>query len=458
MYGLLDDKYIIQSTNLPPIIFDNNKNNYEFFRTSVFQVTFKNPVDIKGGYLKNSGVASNRRINIFSNSVYVKSLIGAQDGYFELDLKASNYIQLSQDNGALLKLNEFDLFGNYERNVDPVTDLKANVDTTSADLAWINPVADDFINLLIYKDGEIIAELDKSVRSYEITKLKPETEYEYQVVARYYDDFLAEKVTVKFKTLDVQKVGEVIDLTASVDYERVDLTWKNPTVDNFKNVNIYRNRIDKKGFLDFLKVNAATKIDQTNGTYFNDLTVIEGDTYEYTVTTQSVEGLESDGVKKIVTIPIKPKPPKPEIEGEETDVDADGNYTFSWTSPTKGKVKVIVGGKEYAITNAANLKITIPAKDMKFTIFGDPDVKLIAIDEDGNEGNPIQPPSPPGGGGIGNVDLPFTVPELIRTTFGFIALLGGIILLAIAVYLTPFLIKVIKLAVKKESTGRRTRQ
>lgn len=240
---------------------------------------------------------------------------------------------------------------------------------------------------------------------------------------------------------------EILNLTANVEFNRVDLSWENPGSDKFAQVNIYRDRVGGEKRSGVTK-KEATKIFETNGTYFNDLTVSAETSYDYLLTTQSVEGRESDGVIRRVKTPSVPLP---EMGGQETEVDPDGNYTFKWTSPTSGKVKIIVGGKEYKVVNASDLKITIPAKDMKFTVFGAPDVKLIAIDENGNEGIPTNPTAPEGGGGV--VELPFGSLELLKITFSFIGIISGLILLAMAIYLVPKIIAVIKKSVKKEETG-----
>lgn len=253
--------------------------------------------------------------------------------------------------------------------------------------------------------------------------------------------------------------GDVMELSAKADYDRVDLAWRLPKNDNLKHVNIYREKLNKTMFDRLLGVKsvsaAGDKIFETNGTYFNDLTVAADTKYEYTLTTESTEGLESDGVS--VTA-ITPKKPGPEMGGEETEVDEAGNYTFKWTSPTTGKVRILVGGKEYAVVNAADLEIKIPAADMKFTFTGAPDVKLIPIDEDGNEGAPTAPPPPDGGSGV--VKLPFGPTDVLSGTFGFIGILSGLILLVIVIYFTPRIIQLIKKAMEKErskkrATGRR---
>lgn len=356
------------------------------------------------------------------------------------------------------------VFGNPDISFDHVSNLTESHNHNSVELYWENPDNNDFNGLIIKQNGVRIASLEKNKTSHEINNLTPETEYKFEVIAKYPDGYESSPVLITVitnkeppKPEPPKPSGEITDLLAEAEHNKVDLSWQLPESENFKHVIIYRDTLKKTFFDKLLGVTtvkaAATPIFETNGTYFNDLTVKPETKYEYKLTTLSTEKIESDGVTVQVTTP---KAPNPEIGGGGHDVDPEtGDYTYYWTEPTTGKVKVMVGGKLYKTVPASDGKIVIPAKDMKYTILGKPDVKLIPVDDDGNEGKPVSPPAGggsggggEGGGGIGEVELPFKVNDLVSTTFQIIGLLAGIILVALAIQLVPRLIEIIKRSIQ----------
>lgn len=461
--GGIFDGLIINSNTGVPITWatDGNSATGSNVRSSPVPVfEFTEPTHITRYYIE--GMAC---IQFFSDSgrkKVIKQFSQSSKGeWFDVDVENVMSIMASTCGSSVNRmLYEMDFKSPVPIEYLPVKNAKGKAVYPNVVLSWDNPSEEAFRTVVIKKDGEEIASLDNSPNTsstFNVENLSPETSYEFELIAQYSDGVRSIGQTIIITTEkeppEPIPAGDVIELSAKADYDRVDLAWRLPKSENLKHVNIYRETLNKTMFDRLLGVKsvsaAGNKIFETNGTYFNDLTVAAETKYEYTLTTQSLEGLESSGVS--VTA-ITPKKPAPEMGGEETEADADGNYTFSWTSPTTGKVRVIIGGKEYKTVNAADLQITIPAVDMKFTIFGNPDVKLVAIDEEGNEGRPTSPP-PVGGGnggdgenGVGNVKLPFGVSDLVGSVFGFIGILSGFILLVLAIYLAPRIIAVIKKA------------
>lgn len=350
-------------------------------------------------------------------------------------------------------INEFDV---YEKKyaVDPVANLTAEKTSNSINLSWENPKG--LSNVIVKSNGEEKAVLPGDKNAYTLTGLKPETLYNIEVFAKYSNGEISEPKSIKVTTDAPPKpVGDVESLSAKATHERVDLSWTLPDSEKLKHVIIYRDTL-QKSFFDKMfgvsTVKAATPIFETNGTYFNDLTVEPETKYEYTVTTFSTEQIESDGVSVTVTTL---KEPEPEIEGGGYEKDSEtGDYTYTWSKPTTGQVKVMVGGKLYKTVPAADGKIVIPAADMKYTFLGNPDVRLIPVDEDGNEGGGVNPPPTGGGngggtgGGSSGAEMPFKANDLVMTTFQIIGLLSGFILIALAIQLTPRIIAVIKQSIK----------
>lgn len=369
-----------------------------------------------------------------------------------VDINRVKKVRIHAMNSNYNYLYEIKLFANAIKYL-PISNLSATKTHEESKLSWTNPNEVEFTGITIHKDGVKIADLPKSNNSFNVTGLSAETNYNFDVFAKYSDGGSSPPVSINVKTAEKpptppppKPAGEIIDLLATAEYNRVNLTWGLPGSTNFKHVNIYRNTITKTSVIDILtgtKVYAAsTEIFETNGTYFNDLTVQPETTYEYKLTTTSTEGAESDGVMKTVTTPKKPVP---EIIGGEHEKDpTTGDYTYSWTEPKTGKVKIIVGGNLYKTVNASDLQIRIPTADMKYTLLGAPDVSLIPVDEEGTEGIPVKPPSVDGGGGgIEDVRIPITPNDVLGTGTGLFWLIGPFVILALAFLLVPKLRRLI---------------
>ena len=380
-----------------------------------------NQSDFKGVIIKKDGVV-------------IENLVGdiTQKNVFPLEMDKEHKFEVAAvyEDGTIADYEEI----NVKTLAPPiVTDLTAKISSTTAVLNWKNPKVSDNTGIKIYKGQSLVASLSRNADSYKIISLEPETNYSYQV-AVVYDKVESERVNVDFTT--GKESLEIIDLTAKATHERVDLKWTLPDSTNFKHVNIYRDTVTEVSFLEKLigaqVVQAAgTKIFETNGTYFNDLTVSPSTTYEYTLTSTSLKGTETPGITTTVTTS---KLPPPVVGGGGYEEGENGDYTYYWTSPTTGKVKVMVGGKLYKTVEASDLKITIPKASMKYTIFGAPDVYLVAVSEDGTEGTPSKPPS---SGGIGGGDMPFTPNDLLKAGNGLLWLIGPILLLALSFLLVP---------------------
>lgn len=172
---------------------------------------------------------------------------------------------------------------------------------------------------------------------------------------------------------------------------------------------------------------------ETNGTYWTDLTVDPETTYSYKVTSENIERKESNGVTIEVTTPSEPLPT---MDGVSTTQNESGDYVVTWTSPTTGRVKVLINGKEYATVDAATQKIIIPKEDMRLNFFGGYDAKLVPISERGTEGKAVQVPVV----GETKVDLPFSFDEFMQTVISILAWAAPFILLSLVlIFWRPFI-------------------
>lgn len=295
------------------------------------------------------------------------------------------------------------------------------------------------------ENGVLYRKVPNYSNSFKLTNLEHQTEYTFFVEIELDDNNFTQKQKVTFTTKE--ESPEVRNLTARAEFDRVDLSWDLPERDDFEYARIYRkDEVKAKGFAllsFFSSSDGFNPIFETNGTFFNDLTVEPESKYDYKVTTLT-NGNESEGVTISVTTP------KIHVGVGDVEQDESGDYTITWDKPTTGKIKVLLGGVEYKIVNAADKKVTIPAKDMKFTLWGDPDVILIPLDESGNT---IGTPTKPGSGGSGsgvigsigeglkNADL--TPGNLLLHGVGLLGLVGSFVLLALAFRVVPKLTNMI---------------
>jgi len=442
----------------------------------VFWYAFPTPIEIDQYQIKAAGTALNFRIHFFDEFNNIIETIQPNN----IDsIKSNNLVNglvkkvaLENISSSVRAVYEFDVFNSGTSqpiiNHETISDLLETHNYNTVNLSWVNPTATGFTGTIIKQNGVEVTQLPKTTSSYSINNLNENTTYNYEIIAKYSDGVnsapLSKSVTTDSAPLPPEPVGEVIDLSATATHERVNLSWTLPESEELKHVNIYRDTVIETSLLDTLlgtsrAYAAETKIFETNGTYFNDLTVDEQTTYEYTLTTTSTAGVESEGVTTEVTTP---EAPAPEIVGGGYEKDPlTGDFTYYWTEPIEGEVKVLVGGTEYRKVAASTKQIVIPASEMKYTAFGDPNVTLIPIDSDGDEGAPIKPPLNGEGSAdsIGNVDIPFSASELLKSGMGLFIIIAPFVLLALSFLLVPKLrFLIVQAFTKKEHREERKRR
>ena len=330
---------------------------------------------------------------------------------------------------------------------DDVLNLKANFLNGEIVLEYEKPGNADYV--MIYKDSKLVAEQHKSNSFIDKDVAEGKT-YSYKVIAvNSGGQSIGKQVSIKIPT------KEVTNLRSDAKDNEVNLYWELPVYENFDMVMIYRLKKEEKGFLARLFSSSVYEpLFQTNGTYFKDMTVKPDTEYEYKLSTIDNKGNETPGVT------IKVQTPKVTVGGSDIKEDENGDYVITWKTPTTGKIKVLVGGVEYKVVAASDKKIVIPKEKMKFDLFGKPDVKLVPIDEDGNEGEMTKPGTGGSGGSGGDGGLGEIVggggvadalnPENVLD--GGVKLLGVVglfVLLGLAFRVVPKLVKTIRNAFSK---------
>lgn len=322
-----------------------------------------------------------------------------------------------------------------------VSNLQVIQDSDSAVLTWDNPSNASFESLRIYRSGILIAD-DFAGDTYTDNDIVKNINYRYTVIAVNKHSSASVGVSVRFIMAGEDVYNVKAKATAA---DVVDITWSNPMHNELETVKIYRKK-KPTGIATFAALFNSPDYQplfQTNGTTFIDLTVAADTAYTYKLATV-IAATETDGIE------VDVKTPPVKIAGDTVTKIEDNGQTFyliKWTSPSVGKIQVLVGGVQYAIVNAADKQIKIPAADMLYTKLGMPDVSLVPLDD--NE-TPVGLPSQPNGGfgdiSLSDVGLDATTIMLVAMLL--ISLVMSIILLALAFRVTPKIIELIFAAFK----------
>lgn len=448
----ISDISAINTTEGIKIFFRNESDLGSLYKYSIITMTYEDVSNLK--HSKNhSAIYLNWDNPTQENFTSVKIY---KDGQFvqqlQIDKNEHYFRNLTPDTEYSFLITASYSFPDYETKgvqatiktdkLPEVGNVKTSADFEKITISFENPIIDDFFYVEVTAN-EIVK--DSSLQFVEFNNLQEDTDYQITIKVVNRDSHKSDGVILNIKTPLAPKKPEIINLKANAKHNRVDLSWNNPNTNpNFNFVRIYRNRLSSEqiSFIESLlgeKVFANGGFEplfETNGTYFNDLTVKPSTTYEYLLTTENKEGQESEGVTIQVTT-AEEEPPR--MGGVNETTNEDGDFVFSWSSPTDGQVKIFVGGTEYTTVDASLGQIVIPAEDMKYNMFNNPDVTLQPISATGKEGKK----SSPGliGGSWGDI---FSANEFLKATMNFIMLVGPFVLLAIAVRFTPRIIKLIK--------------
>lgn len=302
-----------------------------------------------------------------------------------------------------------------------ISNVLSTVTDKSFSMTW-NPPKDNpnFIQTNIYKNGTKIANVAKEIDVWKDDDVLPNTSYTYKLTAVYDDGFETSGVNITDTTSNEQpdptKIppSNVRDLAVSnITDTSLELGWVNPDDDDLDKINIYKNGT----LLESIPVNSTYKV----------LGLTPNTSYAFSVSLVDKDGNESS--KQKITATTNAEPP-PKIEGGSYEKEENGDYTITWEKPTTGEIKVYVGGGLYKTIPANQKSITIPKNDLKYNVFGEPDVKLQPVSESGLEGEEESPQ-------LESIKSPFTVNDLIETGNGLLWYVGPLLLLGLSFLLFP---------------------
>ncbi len=255
-----------------------------------------------------------------------------------------------------------DYFTNYIKNIH------SSPGFNSAEISWQtkNPAFCDFYwGQTTGYESEIISETaGKTNRFVNLIGLQDSTVYHFRIICR---DSLNPKIDSQdqeFKTLSI--INNVSNFTAVAGDGKIDLSWQNPADENFNGVILLR---DESFFPS--NINEGKLIYQGFGNSFEDIGLVNGTTYYYTIFTLGKNKSYSSGAMASAT-PYKqgaPPPPPPVIQpvcGEQNLTVDDFNF-FS-----DGKVVEIKNGSIES-KQGSSISIYTDCKKLSFakTVFVD---------------------------------------------------------------------------------------
>lgn len=462
--GFFDNPSVEYETDIPYAMRDNNLSTSARMVSGVnFPgedkrfVFFHQPVNIKNVKLKinkwGSTISMYFTVTNAEGETNVKSFQLGSEPEQVINVDAQDVIrfEISTTSQDTIYVYEIELFEKQMIQYEEVSNLNITNNGLKNHITFEKPSMEGYTGANIYRNGVLIASLDSTQTSFEDTVSEYKTTYTYKVTALYgadETDGIEKSITTGERVIE-----EIKDINVSTKYDRVEIQWEVPESEDFSFVRIYRKTIEElkpieeeSGSLFEKKVYAAetdedgpyTPLFETNGTYFNDLSVKPRSEYEYRLATVTTDGSESKGVFVSASTPDEPTPAI--IGGGWTD--ENGEYIFTWNEPTTGTVKVLVSGEEYAVVPASQKKIAIPREKIKF-VLGKPDVTLIPVSIYGKEGKPYTP-NP-----LKQVKAPFSVSDLLKSGSSLLFVLGPFVLLALAFLIVPRFRGVFKKAIKE---------
>ncbi|HHT7203772.1 TPA: fibronectin type III domain-containing protein [Bacillus cereus] len=202
------------------------------------ELTWKNPVE--GGF---------NGVNIYQDDVLIKTLDKSATSYTINNLKEGTMYRFKVSSLDGINAETKGVVSSITTLIDPtkippsnVTNLKVNdIKSNSVNLSWVNPSDKDLKGLRIFNGDKLVSETG-IVDNFLVKDLKPNTSYEFKVVAVDNDGNLSGSSTVRFTTLeytDTEPPESPKGLAVKQGSEALFLTWKNNTEKDLAGYNVY---------------------------------------------------------------------------------------------------------------------------------------------------------------------------------------------------------------------------
>lgn len=170
------------------------------------------------------------------------------------------YVSIEYDYLNPLYVYEFKVYGTSDK-VTNITNLEGHSDVNKISFSWKNPDSPKFAGVKIYQGNRYLTTVDKSLNSYVVDKLQPDTSYDFKFTSVDLNGFETVGVSNSFKTLIDPKTvppSNVTNLKVSdIKSNSVKLSWVNPTDNDLKGLRIFNGNklISETGIVDSFLVN-----------------------------------------------------------------------------------------------------------------------------------------------------------------------------------------------------------
>jgi hypothetical protein len=191
--------------------------------------------------------------NIYRNDTFIASVDSSILTYLDADLEYDSYeyyVTAIYTNGESAASNVINLTLVEPDQILPPTNLTATMyDDNNVTLAWSAPVRvieRDLINYKIYRDDTLIQTVTSDIFTYNDEDLDYIT-YEYYVTALYTESESEASNTVTITLVEPEEILPPTNLTATVSYEDITLSWSAPTRilnRDLTNYKIYRDEVE----------------------------------------------------------------------------------------------------------------------------------------------------------------------------------------------------------------------
>lgn len=207
--------------------------------------------DVEGFYLRGKNryssagnltivMYNSKKEVLYTSYDYKFPYVGSNESgdVYTLDVKVKG-VSFIEYKGTV-RLFDFEVYGG--KYVPQITNLKYEPSMNSIFFNWENPVDASFNGVKIYKDNELVATVDKTLKSYTVSNLEAEKSYKFKVVSLYDDkEVVIDEKDIK-TLLDPSKIppSNVTNLKVSdIKSESVKLSWINPSDKDLKGLRIF---------------------------------------------------------------------------------------------------------------------------------------------------------------------------------------------------------------------------
>lgn len=168
----------------------------------------------------------------FDKKVYFKKVRYVRFGYFS-NVSSTTYSFL----------NYINVMGTRQLNLEDIKNLNVVEGINDVSFTWENPNNPLFTGVKIYKEGNLVATVNKDETSYKVDGLEANKNYNFKFVS-IYDENSSSGIQKGVKTLVDPKTvppGPVFSLTAEPTDKTVKLKWKKPKDDDLAGFKILQN-------------------------------------------------------------------------------------------------------------------------------------------------------------------------------------------------------------------------